>query len=93
MPLFGGDSDEKHNFHIVRWSEIALPKIQGGLGIRKLRPMNQACLSKLDWQIKSGKQTLWCNVMRRKYINQRQRTPDIKAKSIDTSLWKHLVKL
>lgn len=35
-----GDSDEKHHLHTMRWSEIALPKNQGELGIMKLELMN-----------------------------------------------------
>lgn len=69
---------------ILRWSKIALPKNQGGLGIRKLELMNQACPTKLGWKLQSGKPTLWCNLMRSKYINQRQTNGDIGANSNDT---------
>lgn len=69
---------------ILWWSKISLPKNQGGLGIRKLELMSQACLAKLGWKFKSGKPTVWCNLMRSKYINQRQTNGDIEANSNDT---------
>ncbi|CAL5198816.1 unnamed protein product [Lathyrus oleraceus] len=86
-----GDSHDKHHMHTIRWSVIVLPKYQGGLEIRKLEFMNQACIAKLGWQLKNGKQTLWCDVIRSKYITNRQQNDRLHEKTIGTSLWKQLV--
>ncbi|XP_042492649.1 uncharacterized protein LOC122072150 [Macadamia integrifolia] len=36
----------------VKWEDCCKPKKEGGLGIRKLRDVNRACLCKLLWKIK-----------------------------------------
>ena len=41
------DSNNSGNgFHWVNWDEVCRPKQEGGLGIRPLRVMNEACKTK-----------------------------------------------
>jgi hypothetical protein len=40
----------------------------GGLGLRTLETMNQACLAKLDRNLYIGADDLWCDVLRGKYV-------------------------
>ncbi|KAI5441764.1 hypothetical protein KIW84_010997 [Lathyrus oleraceus] len=42
------DNDDNHHMHTIRWSEIALPKYQGGLGIGKLDLVIKLALRKLS---------------------------------------------
>ncbi|CAK8565457.1 unnamed protein product [Lathyrus sativus] len=87
------DSDESHHLHTIRWSKIAMENRYGGLGIRKLELMNQACLAKLSWCLLCGNQALWCEVLRRKYISHRFQLEPESAKDSYSSLWKQLSNL
>lgn len=43
------------------------PKDLGGLGLRRLKVMNKACIFKLGRKLQSGSQELSCNVLWEKY--------------------------
>ncbi|KAK9071869.1 hypothetical protein SSX86_008299 [Deinandra increscens subsp. villosa] len=43
----------------VSWNEVCFPKSQGGLGIKSLKVRNKALVSKLVWNIISGKENIW----------------------------------
>ncbi|KAK2650981.1 hypothetical protein Ddye_018470 [Dipteronia dyeriana] len=42
-----GSSDAKKKIHLVKWDTVCLPKKLGGLGINKMKLMNQALLAKV----------------------------------------------
>lgn len=54
-----GDNDFQKHVHAVNWSTMTKPKRCGGLGIRRLEEMNEACLLKLGWKLRRGKNSLW----------------------------------
>jgi hypothetical protein len=81
-----GDTTNERRFHAVSWEKITTPKWMGGLGLRKLDIMNQACLIKLGCKVFSGADEYWCEVLRGKYVQNA-------AKTTDSSLWKVLVSL
>lgn len=35
------------------------PKSEGGLGLRRLKDWNMACLARIVWMLFGGKETLW----------------------------------
>ncbi|XP_042489716.1 uncharacterized protein LOC122069718 [Macadamia integrifolia] len=49
--IWSGDMEVTKRI-VVNWDDVCKPKQEGGLGIRKLRDVNFACLAKLTWQIK-----------------------------------------
>jgi hypothetical protein len=68
-----------------------MPKWNGGLGLRKLENMNQACLLKIGWKYHGGKNDLWCRVLRGKYEDGREGC--YVSKVTDSHLWKTMVAL
>jgi hypothetical protein len=50
-------------YHAVGWEMITKPKELGGLGLRRLDIMNQACLLKLGWKFFLGANDLWFEVL------------------------------
>jgi hypothetical protein len=56
-----GDGENVRKFHAVRWSLVTTLKQMGGLGLRKLDVMNQACLLKLGWKLINGCNDFWCD--------------------------------
>ncbi|GAU12210.1 hypothetical protein TSUD_01770 [Trifolium subterraneum] len=84
-----GSTAQKRRFHAVGWDKITVPKWMGGLGLRKLDVMNQACLIKLGWKLQSGGEEYWCSVLRGKYngnIGQNGRA----ASGVGSNLWNAL---
>lgn len=56
------------NCHWVKWNKIAHPRLRGGLGLRKARPMNIAMLGKHVWEIIHHPDKLWVRVLTAKYL-------------------------
>ncbi|GAU12910.1 hypothetical protein TSUD_73970 [Trifolium subterraneum] len=84
-----GDTEHKRRFHAIGWDKIIVPKWMGGLGLRKLDIMNNACLSKLGWKLQTSSTDLWCEVLRGKY--SREPVINIQScKASDSALWKAL---
>ena len=61
-----GDTVNK-KVHLVNWNTVCQPKVIGGLGIRKSIDNNLAIHAKLGWEIMTGLNTPWINLMRNKY--------------------------
>jgi ribonuclease HI len=87
-----GDTDQKRRYHAVKWDTVTTPKWSGGLGLRKLVTMNQACLMKLNWKFHSNNNNLWCSVLKVKYVDGRANGLE-ETRSTDSTLWKSLVAL
>ena len=49
----------KRKLDIVLWNKLCSKKDWGGLGIKKLKEMNMACLMKLVWCLQQGDFDLW----------------------------------
>jgi len=62
-----GDSDQGRKAHLISWNVCSLPKIDGGLGFRQARNMNEAFLMKILWNLINNPDNLWCRVLRSKY--------------------------
>jgi hypothetical protein len=88
-----GDDDGGRRYHAVNWEKVAKPKAYGGLGIRRLVHMNQACLMKLAWSIRSGENALWIKVLKGKYSRGNSNFDQVSFKMQDSSLWKNLVNI
>jgi hypothetical protein len=63
-----GDKEGAKKYHAVSWEMVTKPKDCGGLGLRRLDVMNQACILKLSWKLASGAKDWWCYIFRGKYM-------------------------
>jgi len=52
---------------MVKWEEITLSKSNGGLGIKKVRIMNECLLLKWWWRFGSEFDSIWKQVILSKY--------------------------
>ncbi|XP_030942085.1 uncharacterized protein LOC115967152 [Quercus lobata] len=64
-----GSTSEKRRLHLVGWSKIIRPKEEGWLGIQVTRAKNLALLAKLNWRMNQEKDSLWVQVILRKYCS------------------------
>ncbi|XP_026432449.1 probable LRR receptor-like serine/threonine-protein kinase At5g59680 [Papaver somniferum] len=60
-------SDTKKGYHYVKWKTCCLPPKAGGLGIKFVRSINKALISKWRWQFNHEKTVLWRNGIVSKY--------------------------
>ncbi|RVW87876.1 putative ribonuclease H protein [Vitis vinifera] len=65
LPLGGGASQSK--LHLVNWSIVCMEKKDGGLGIKNLSRLNKALLGKWCWRFASEQDSLWKQVIVRKF--------------------------
>ena len=63
----GNASSLKLNY--VNWATMCLPKIEGGLGIRKIADINNAYFIKLGWQA-SNENSLWALWFKEHYFKK-----------------------
>ncbi|GAU51253.1 hypothetical protein TSUD_412460, partial [Trifolium subterraneum] len=88
-----GHSEEGRKAHMIGWNQVTLPKEMGGLGIRKLAPMNDAFLMKFGWSLRMGERSLWAQVLRGKYGRNIIEHGEVMICATDSSLWKTIGRL
>lgn len=64
--LWGG-SNLKRKIHLVKWEEVTKSKKQGGLGVRKVRDLNDCLLAKWWWRFATEITALWRRTICYKY--------------------------
>lgn len=52
----------------IFWSRVCRPKSAGGLGLRRLKDMKMALLSKLGWFLANDANKLWVRALKAKYF-------------------------
>ena len=65
--LWGNRANQK-KIHLVKWDDVCLPKMNGGLGIKKMKVMNQVLLAKAGWRLLQNDSGLWANMLKGKYL-------------------------
>ena len=76
---------------MLSWSKICRPKSAGGLGLRKMEPVNQAFLAKLGWKVLTDHNNLWVKLIRQTYLS-RTNFWEYKYKPSDSCIWKKILK-
>jgi hypothetical protein len=95
--FFWEANSTKRKYHWVRWSAMCNPKSLGGLGIVDTRLMNICLLVKWIWRLYDGEQGLWADIIRNKYLRDKDLLLD--THRTGSQLWiaiqklKHLFKL
>lgn len=80
------DISSGRKIHAISWNTVTLPKNLGGLGLRDLQAMNNACIIKLSWKLINNSEEIWCKMLRgiyKKVILCRNPT----KKSIESGKW------
>ncbi|XP_022008470.1 uncharacterized protein LOC110907832 [Helianthus annuus] len=74
----------------VKWEEVCMPKLRGGLNILSLRNQNIALMTKHMWNLLSNKDSLWVNWVK-KYKLFGRCFWDIGESRSDSWSWGHLL--
>lgn len=88
-----GDSEGGRMWHAITWETMCRPKEQGGVGLKSLRSVNDAFLSKILWRLHTHPSNLWAQVLLGKYGRGWNMLEQPLAKGGDSRLWKELVRV
>ncbi|KAK0587703.1 hypothetical protein LWI29_027305 [Acer saccharum] len=84
-----GHTENKKATHLIKWDMVCSPKSRGGLGIKKMKGMNQALLAKVGWWILQHDNGIWCHLLNHKYLNNRSLTdPELIKGVVCSSTWR-----
>ena len=67
-----GSSKASKKVHWVGWHKVVKSKEEGGLRLQAAKGRNNSLLAKLNWRFHTKKDTLWSQVLRQKYCNNRR---------------------
>nr|XP_048336943.1 uncharacterized protein LOC107411956 [Ziziphus jujuba var. spinosa] len=65
--IWNGKQDGRR-YTPIAWSKLCKPKYAGGIGLRRLKHMNLAMLSKVGWCLASDPAKLWVQALKGKYF-------------------------
>jgi hypothetical protein len=68
---WGFPSKKTRNLSLKAWDSICIPKVLGGLGIRKMRDVNLALIAKLGWKMLTNPDSLWVAQLKGKYLHSK----------------------
>ena len=77
--------------HIISWHRICRPKNVGGIGLRKIEPLNKAYLAKLGWKVFTENNNLWVRLIKDKYLRKISFL-QYKSSTNDSWIWKNILK-
>lgn len=66
VQFFWGKANKKAIYY-VKWDKLTVPKMDGGLGLRRLHTINKAMILKAAWKLVSGDKALWVRILQEKY--------------------------
>lgn len=85
-----GNKDGASRIHLINWDITTRSKKYGGIGLRKTKEMNNAFLTKLSWRMKTEGNNLWVNVLKHKYMRNREGRQETRGKRGESNLWRGL---
>jgi hypothetical protein len=66
---WGFPAKKSRNLSLKAWDSLCIPKLLGGLGLRKMREVNLALVIKLGWRLLTKSDSLWVSQLHCKYLN------------------------
>jgi len=89
--FFWKKSNTYKGMKMIAWDRVCMPKVKGGLGLRKAEAINKAFQCELAWKVISKEESIWVRVMRTKYLKQNEFLSCL-PKSTDSPVWKNILK-
>lgn len=65
-----GMKEGRGKTHLLNWRTLCRPKVEGGLGLRRMQDMNKAFTMKLAWGILNNNSSLWVEFLKAKYAKK-----------------------
>jgi hypothetical protein len=90
---WGFPFSKTRNFSLKSWNSIYTPKVLGGLGIRSMKEVNLALISKLGWKLLSGSNSPQVSQLTNKYIQFESFLSQSSLSSSTSWLWKGILNI
>lgn len=87
-----GGTDNKRGCNLVNWEIVTRRKEEGGLGVKRLRDMNLALITKLGWRYIKEPGLIWTEVLRDKYGKRNADRVNLTCRDTDSKQWQAIVK-
>lgn len=68
---WGTKKDSKHFLALKAWKDLCRPKSAEGLIFKHFKDINTTLLAKLGWMIARDDNSLWCRILRTKYVKEK----------------------
>jgi hypothetical protein len=65
---WGFPMGKTRNLSLKSWSSICSPRVEGGLGFKRMHEFNLSLVAKLGWQLLNDSDCLWVKQLQNKYI-------------------------
>ncbi|XP_028125789.1 uncharacterized protein LOC114322644 [Camellia sinensis] len=89
--LWGG-SELKRKVHLIKWKEVAKLVEQGGLGVKRVKEINDCLLLKWRWRFGVENKALWKRVICSKYrLEEGSWSPPINLISRFSKMWRDIL--
>lgn len=69
-----GFGDQQRGLYLRAWDLLCTPKLAGGLGLRSMKDINMAFVTKLGWNVCTQPSKTWVQLIRSKYLRGRKVT-------------------
>jgi hypothetical protein len=89
---WGFPAKKSRNLSLKAWDSLCIPKLLGGLGLRKMREVNLALVSKLGWKLLTKTDSLWVSQLHCKYLKSCTFLSPPSLSSSSSWLWKGILK-
>ncbi|KAJ4757132.1 RNA-directed DNA polymerase (reverse transcriptase)-related family protein [Rhynchospora pubera] len=91
---FFWENGGSQKMHLISWNRITSHKLQGGLGLRDVRVINEAMMLKLLWKLgcKENEDRPWVQLLRAKYLSRKCLWLS-KVPANCTKLWRAMMEL
>ncbi|KAG8387939.1 hypothetical protein BUALT_Bualt02G0073400 [Buddleja alternifolia] len=87
-----GDKEGHRGIHFRSWEFLCMPKDCGGLGLRRMKDMNRALVSKLAWGVCDDSASTWKTLLISKYLKDDQLLNQNETPRSSSKIWKSIVK-
>ncbi|XP_057443833.1 uncharacterized protein LOC130735985 [Lotus japonicus] len=87
--LWGGVDDDSRKISWIKWEDICISKLDGGLGIKNWDTFNRALLGKWRWKLLNDKSGLCSRIIWAKY-GDRTTQGELDVRTKDSVWWKDL---
>jgi hypothetical protein len=89
---WGFHPKKARNLSFKAWDSLCLLKSFGGLGLRRMRDVNLALISKLGWKLHTKPATLWTTQLQGKYLKTCSFLSPTSPSFSSSWLWKGILK-
>ena len=78
---------DKQKNHAINWKIITCSKERGGLGLKRMKELNSALMTKLAWRLLMEGSKLWALVLRGKYVRGNMAITKLVKKQNSSNAW------